>query len=101
MAQFYIQVENAKTDRSRCRRCREFIEEGAVRMAMCLESEGKVSRPWHHPQCIELRAQYKTIELKDILGYDTLKSDEDRQLTQTLFEKAKNPPKKAKKSKKR
>merc|ERR1711871_242441 len=46
-----LQIENAKTSRSRCRKCMEKIEKGELRVGMKAWIMGRSAMTWNHPKC--------------------------------------------------
>ena len=79
-------AERAKTGRAKCKRCKNIIDSGSLRvakLAMNPFSTGKM-KVWHHLNCIfeafkKQRATTPKIEkIDDIGGYETL-SEEDIQ----------------------
>uniref|UniRef100_A0A7S4DXD7 PARP-type domain-containing protein n=1 Tax=Lotharella globosa TaxID=91324 RepID=A0A7S4DXD7_9EUKA len=46
-----LKVENAKTGRSKCRKCMEKLEKGELRVGMQAWIMGRQSMTWQHPKC--------------------------------------------------
>lgn len=82
-------VERAKTGRAKCKKCKQTIEKGEIRMAKYVTSffaDGKLMPAWHHVTCLfevfaKQRATTRRIDdpERDVKGWDLL-ADEDRQL---------------------
>ncbi|MFX1602445.1 MAG: PARP-type zinc finger-containing protein [Promethearchaeota archaeon] len=75
-------VETAKSGRSRCRSCRDYILEGRFRMGEPYFYEGSLSYRWYHPRCVTTRID--TNELENLDGYSKLKPDEKQRLRRLL-----------------
>lgn len=98
-------VDRAKTGRAGCKKCKQKIESGALRIARVQPSpfggDGSMMKAWHHVACFfaaqaKARATTKKIEQpdEDVQGWDDL-TEEDRQ--EIL---AQMPPEVAKQAKK-
>jgi hypothetical protein len=48
MAENYLQVEVAPSNRSECRKCKAKIDRGQMRIAICLDDGHRKSTPWNH-----------------------------------------------------
>ena len=71
-------VETAKSGRSRCRWCRDFILEGRFRIGEPYFYEGSLSYRWYHPRCATSRMDVN--ELENLDGYSELSPDEKQRL---------------------
>jgi DNA ligase 3 len=103
-------VDRAKTGRAGCKKCKQKIESGALRIARVQPNpfggDGGTMKAWHHVSCFfaaqaKARASTRKIEQpdEDVQGWDDL-SKEDRQeiLAQMPPEVAAEQAKKAPKS---
>ena len=67
-------VETAKSGRSRCRSCNDFILEGRFRLGEPYFYEGNISYKWFHPRC--LTSTLDVADLESFDGYKNLQPDE-------------------------
>ncbi|MFW9886641.1 MAG: PARP-type zinc finger-containing protein [Candidatus Thorarchaeota archaeon] len=75
-------VETAKSGRSRCRSCRDYIFEGRFRIGEPYLYEGSLSYRWYHPRCVTRRIDVNDIESLD--GYSKLRPVEKQRLKHLL-----------------
>ncbi|MFW9862769.1 MAG: PARP-type zinc finger-containing protein [Candidatus Thorarchaeota archaeon] len=75
-------VEIAKSGRSRCRSCRDYIFEGRFRIGEPYFYEGSLSYRWYHPRCVTRRIDVNEIETLD--GYSMLRPAEKQRLKHLL-----------------
>ena len=74
-------IENAKTSRSTCSKCKEYIKKGSVRFGTEVEIYGRLGYYWRHLECVTERQKLnmKLIGIEqpqDLFGFEDLDTDE-------------------------
>uniref|UniRef100_A0A8C4RRL6 PARP-type domain-containing protein n=1 Tax=Erpetoichthys calabaricus TaxID=27687 RepID=A0A8C4RRL6_ERPCA len=75
-------AEYAKSGRSSCKKCKESISKGSLRMAIMVQSpmfDGKVPH-WHHFSCFWQRA----LSPSDIDGYSDLRWEDQEKVKKAI-----------------
>lgn len=84
MTDLPYQAEYAKTGRASCKGCKQKIDQGAVRIAIMVQSaffDGKQPN-WHHEECFFKKQRPTTVA--DIANFNKLKNDDQKRIKQTL-----------------
>ena len=76
-----FRAEYAKSNRAGCKKCKEKIDKGVLRLAVMVQSpmfDGKTPN-WHHVKCFFTRNRPKAVG--DIGHFDQLRWEDQEQLT--------------------
>ena len=75
-----FRAEYAKSGRAACKKCKEKIDKGELRLAVMVQSpmfDGKVPH-WYHPKCFFGRARPKAVG--DISHFDSLRWEDQEEI---------------------
>ncbi|CAB3243872.1 unnamed protein product [Arctia plantaginis] len=84
MTDLPYQAEYAKTGRAGCKGCKQKIDQGALRLAIMVQSaffDGKQPN-WHHEECFFKKQRPTTVA--DIANFNKLKHDDQKRIKQTM-----------------
>lgn len=87
-------AENSKSNRAKCKKCKEVLSQGTLRIAKVLPNpfgDGKMMA-WHHPQCLVIvfskqrSSTAKITCVDDIGGWDDLSIEHQKEIFTTFPE---------------